>query len=85
MTIWWGLLAPAGVAKEIIARLHADAVRVLNTTDMKERLAAQGAVVVTNTPEQFAAYIKSEIANWGAHRRGVRRADGLRSKWTMDN
>ena len=65
MTSWWGLLAPAGVPKEIIARLHGDAIKVLNTADMKERLASQGAVVVTNTPEQFAAYIKSEIANWG--------------------
>ena len=65
MTSWWGLLAPAGVAKETIARLHADAVKVLNATEMKERLAAQGALVVINTPEQFAAYIKSEIANWG--------------------
>ena len=65
MTSWWGLLAPAGVPKEIIARLHTDAVKALNSTEMKERLASQGAVVVTDTPEQFAAYIKSEIANWG--------------------
>ena len=65
MTSWWGLLAPAGVPKDIIARLHADAVKVLNTSEMKERLASQGAVVVTDTPEQFAAYIKSEITNWG--------------------
>ena len=62
---WWGLLAPAGVPKEIIARVHAEAVKALNTAEMKERLAGQGAMVVTNTPEQFAAYIKSEIANWG--------------------
>src|SRR5258706_8350254 len=65
ITSWWGLLAPAGVPKDIIARLHADAVKVLNTSEMKERLASQGAVVVTDTPEQFAAYIKSEITNWG--------------------
>ncbi len=62
---WWGLLAPAGVPREIIARVHAEAVKALNTAEMKERLAGQGAMVVTNTPEQFAAYIKSEIANWG--------------------
>jgi len=62
---WWGLLAPAGVPKEIIARVHAEAVKALNTAEMKERLAGQGAMVVTNTPEQFSAYIKSEIANWG--------------------
>jgi tripartite-type tricarboxylate transporter receptor subunit TctC len=65
MTSWWGLLAPKNVSKEIIARLHADAVKALNTADMKERLASQGALVVTNTPEQFGAYIASEIANWG--------------------
>ncbi|MCX7137077.1 MAG: tripartite tricarboxylate transporter substrate binding protein [Proteobacteria bacterium] len=57
---WWGLLAPAGVPRE-----HAEAVKALNTAEMKERLAGQSAMVVTNTPEQFAAYIKSEIANWG--------------------
>ena len=65
MTTWWGLLAPAGVAKDIIARLHADAVKALNAADMKQRMAAQGAMVVTDTPEQFAAYLKSEIAKWG--------------------
>ena len=65
ITSWWGLLAPAGVPKEILARVHAEAVKVLNTAEMKERLAGQGALVVTNTPEQFAAFIKTEIANWG--------------------
>jgi tripartite-type tricarboxylate transporter receptor subunit TctC len=64
MTSWWGLLAPAGVAKDIVARLHAETVKALNTAEMKQRLATQGAVVVTNTPDEFAAYIKSEIANW---------------------
>jgi tripartite-type tricarboxylate transporter receptor subunit TctC len=65
MTSWWGLLAPAGVAREIVERLNAEAVKVLNTADMKDKLAAQGAVVMTNTPAQFAGYIKSELANWG--------------------
>jgi tripartite-type tricarboxylate transporter receptor subunit TctC len=65
MTSWWGLLAPAGVPKEIVARLHDESVKALNTAEMKDRLASQGAMVVTDTPEQFAAYIKSEIANWG--------------------
>ena len=64
MTSWWGLLAPAGVAGDIIARLHAETLKVLGAAEMKERLARQGAVVITNTPEQFAAYIKTEIANW---------------------
>jgi tripartite-type tricarboxylate transporter receptor subunit TctC len=65
VTSWWGLLVPAGVSKEIIARLHAETVKALNTAEMRERLAGQGANVMTNTPEQFAAYIKSEIAKWG--------------------
>lgn len=64
MTSWWGLLAPAGVARDIVARLNAETLRVLGAAEMKERLAGQGAVVVTNTPEQFGAYIKTEIANW---------------------
>ena len=64
LTSWWGLLAPAGVAKDIIARLHAETIKILETAEMKERLAGQGAVVVTNTPEQFAAHIKTEITNW---------------------
>ncbi len=64
LTSWWGLLAPAGVARDIVARLHAETIKILDTPEMKERLAGQGAVVVTNTPEQFAAYIKTEITNW---------------------
>jgi tripartite-type tricarboxylate transporter receptor subunit TctC len=61
---WWGLLAPAGVPPDILARVHAETVKALNGADVKDRLAAQGAIVATNTPEQFAAHIKSEIANW---------------------
>jgi tripartite-type tricarboxylate transporter receptor subunit TctC len=64
LTSWWGLLAPAGVARDIVARLHAETLKVLGTAEMKERLAGQGAIIVTDTPEQFATYIKTEIANW---------------------
>jgi tripartite-type tricarboxylate transporter receptor subunit TctC len=65
VTSWWGLLGPAGLSAVIVTRLQAETVKALNTTDTKDRLAAQGAAVATNTPEQFAAYIKSEIAKWG--------------------
>jgi len=65
MTSWWGLLAPAGIPRDIVARLHTESVTALNAAEMKERLAAQGALVVTNAPDQFASYLKSEIANWG--------------------
>ena len=65
MVAWWGLLAPAGTPPDIINRLHGTAVKALNAPDLKERLASQGAMVYTDTPAEFSAYIKSEIANWG--------------------
>ncbi|HKU70147.1 MAG TPA: tripartite tricarboxylate transporter substrate binding protein [Burkholderiales bacterium] len=65
MVAWWGLLAPAGTPADIINRLHGAAVKALNAPDLKDRLASQGAMVYTDTPPEFAAYIKSEIANWG--------------------
>ena len=64
MTSWWGLLAPAGTAADIVDKLHAATVKALNTAEIRERLATQGAMVVTSTPGEFAAYIKSEIAKW---------------------
>jgi tripartite-type tricarboxylate transporter receptor subunit TctC len=65
MVTWWGLLAPAGTPADAINRLHAAAVKALNAPDLKGRLASQGAMIYTDTPTEFAAYIKSEIANWG--------------------
>lgn len=65
MASWWGLLAPAALPKDILARLHAETLKAVEQTDTKERLTGQGILVVTQTPEQFAAYIRSEIANWG--------------------
>ena len=63
-TSWFGLLAPAGTPKDIIAKLNAAAVKALTTPEMRERLASQGAEAVGNTPEQFAAFIKAEIEKW---------------------
>ena len=65
ITSWWGLLTPAGVSRDIVTRLHTETVKAMNTAEMKDRLTSQGAVVMTNTPEQFAAFIKSEIGKWG--------------------
>lgn len=61
---WYGVLTQAAVPRDIIAKLHADIVKVLARPDVKERLAADGAEAVANTPEQFAAHIKAEIARW---------------------
>lgn len=62
---WWGMLAPAGVSRDIIARLHSETVKILNLPNVRKRLSGEGADGLSNTPEQFAAYIKSEIVKWG--------------------
>jgi tripartite-type tricarboxylate transporter receptor subunit TctC len=59
---WYGVAAPAGVPKTIIARLNAEIGKVVNTPEMKKSFEKQGLEVQTNTPEQYAAFIRSEIA-----------------------
>jgi tripartite-type tricarboxylate transporter receptor subunit TctC len=61
---WFGVLAPAAVPRPLIERLHAEIVKALALPDVKERLAGLGAVIVASSPEQFAAYIRSEIVKW---------------------
>jgi tripartite-type tricarboxylate transporter receptor subunit TctC len=61
---WWGLLAPAALPREILSRVHAETLKAMEQRDTRDKLTAQGIVVITNTPEQFAAYIRSEIGNW---------------------
>ena len=63
-TQWFGVLAPAGTPRAIIDRLHQEIVRALRSPDVRERLIADGTDVVGNTPEEFAAYIKSETDKW---------------------
>ena len=61
---WQGLLAPAGTPKDIVAKLNAAVVEILKTPDMKQQLAGQGAEVVADTPEQFAAFLRDDLAKW---------------------
>ena len=61
---WWGILTPAAVPKEIIGRLHTEIIKVLELPEIKAKFSEQGADVASNTPEQFAAYIKAEIVKW---------------------
>ncbi|MBI4189793.1 MAG: tripartite tricarboxylate transporter substrate binding protein [Betaproteobacteria bacterium] len=60
--VWVGVLAPAGVPKDIIVLLSALLGKLVNTPEMKEALFKQGLEPQTNTPEQFAAFIRSELA-----------------------
>jgi len=61
---WYGLLAPAATPKPIIARLHVEAANALHSPDIVAKLASQGAEPVGNTPEEFTAFIRSEISKW---------------------
>ncbi len=61
---WSGFFAPAGTPKEILARLHREIVAILRLPEVQERLASEIATIATGTPEQFAAYVKSEITKW---------------------
>ena len=63
---WYGLLGPAGLGGELLAKIHGDAVRVLGTPDMRARMHGIGFEVVGDTPEQFATHIKAESARWAA-------------------
>ncbi|MDB6165053.1 MAG: hypothetical protein JWQ83_193 [Lacunisphaera sp.] len=73
---WHGVLAPANTPKPIVARLHGEIVKALNQPDSKERLNAQGLDVIGSTPEEFAAYIKSERAKYDK----VIKAAGIRAE-----
>jgi tripartite-type tricarboxylate transporter receptor subunit TctC len=65
VTTWYGILAPAGTPRPVIARLNAELVKVMHSPEMKERLAGIGTDPVTSTPEEFTAYIQAEIGKWG--------------------
>jgi tripartite-type tricarboxylate transporter receptor subunit TctC len=59
-----GIVAPAGTPKEVIERWHDAIAKMVASPDVKQRLEALGFVPVADTPEQFGARIKAEIAKW---------------------
>jgi len=61
---WFGVLAPAGTPKPVVARLNADIHKSLQDAGVVKRLSGVGFEIVYGTPEQFTAYIKSEIKKW---------------------
>ena len=62
---WYGVLAPAHTPAAVVARLHGDIARILTDAALHARLADQGFDPVGSSPEEFGAYIKSEILKWG--------------------
>lgn len=61
---WYGVFAPAGTPREIVAKLHEDIARVLQQPDVQKRFASEGGEVIANTPEEFGAFIRREIPKW---------------------
>ncbi len=61
---WYGVVAPAGTAPEIVARLNAQINQSLGSVELKTRLAGEGAIASPTTPEAFGAHIIREIARW---------------------
>lgn len=61
---WIGALVPAGTPQPVVDKIYTDLTAVLRMPEVKDKLAASGAVVVGNTPEQFAAWNRNEIAKW---------------------
>jgi tripartite-type tricarboxylate transporter receptor subunit TctC len=61
---WYGVLAPAGTPRAIVARLNSDMAKIVRTPETRDKFAAQGAEPMTTTPEEYAATIRSDIALW---------------------
>ena len=61
---WYGLLAPAGTPRAIIDRLHQKTLKALAREDSRRKFDEQGVESLTNTPAEFAAYLKSETGKW---------------------
>ena len=61
---WYGLLVPAGTPRPIIDRLNKELARVLDSAAVNEQFASQGLEAAHTSPEEFGAYLKSEVEKW---------------------
>ena len=73
-SIWWGILAPAGVPTPIVNKLNGELNAILRDPEMAKRLTAEAAEPVVGTPEAFGKLIVSDIEKWGhiAKQAGIR-------------
>ena len=62
---WYGVFAPGNLAKPILAKLAAEISRIIKLPEMSDRLASQGALPVGSSSDEFAAFVKKEMATWG--------------------
>jgi tripartite-type tricarboxylate transporter receptor subunit TctC len=68
---WFGMYGPAGMPKEIITRLNSEVVKILNLPEVHKKFIAYGAETASLNPDQFAAFVKSEMAKWGRVVKGI--------------
>jgi len=61
---WYGLLAPAGTPADVVSRIQREVLRVVNQPETREKLTGMGVEISANTPEQFAAFLRSEMARY---------------------
>jgi tripartite-type tricarboxylate transporter receptor subunit TctC len=71
---WYGVSAPGGTPKDVVAKLNQEIARILNSAEMRERLSHEGAEVVGGSPEEFGSFYRAEIAKWAK----VIRSAGIR-------
>jgi len=64
VTVWFGILAPAGTPRDIIARLNAEMVKIMRTPEVTDRFNKAGVDVVASSPEYFSEFLKSEVGRW---------------------
>ncbi|MBI2509978.1 MAG: tripartite tricarboxylate transporter substrate binding protein, partial [Betaproteobacteria bacterium] len=64
VTTWWGLSAPAKTPPAVLERLYRETTRAVNSPDVRKQLEGLGADIIGSTPEQYAAFIRNEIAKW---------------------
>ena len=76
MLSWFGLVAPAATPRAIVSRLNTETIKALGTPEVKSSIAAQGSEAMPGSPEQFADYIKSEIARIGR----IAKAAGIKAE-----
>jgi len=62
---WYGLMAPAGIPREVADKLHADVVKAMTSPEMTRRFAEQGMVAQTTSQAEFARYLRNDIAKYG--------------------
>jgi len=62
---WFGMSVPTGTSRDIIQKLHTESVRILALPEVRNRMASEGAEFIADTPEQFTAFLKTELDKWG--------------------